>query len=289
MTANLKMVLIKRDRLKTIAVKSGDLYVWQIFTKVRNYCNNQIRKIKTEFYHNSIQANTGNSKEIWKIINQVTSRNTKTDNNVSSLKVGSQVITDSGYISHQLNKHFAEIGPKLASSLETSSKSYTDYVIPQTACFSLKPIESSTVLSTIFLMSGKKAIGLRGITGQLVKESALVISVPLCDLFNLSIQTSIFSNDWKLAKVFPIYKGEANDNLNNYRPISVFSTVSKILGRIVYDQLHEFVNDNNILTKYQSGLRPFYSTTTTLLHATTEWLINMDQERLNSVVLFEPC
>ena len=48
--------------------------------------------------------------------------------------------------------------------------------------------------------------------------------------------------------------------------------------RMVYIQLYEYFSSNNILSKYQSGFRPLHSTTTALLDATTEWLLNMDMK-----------
>ncbi|CAB4016192.1 Hypothetical predicted protein [Paramuricea clavata] len=82
-----------------------------------------------------------------------------------------------------------------------------------------------------------KAMGLDEIPAKLLKCAASVISDSLCNLFNCSIATGVFPDDWKIAKVKPLHKGDAKDLLNNYRPISVLSAVSKIFERIVYDQL----------------------------------------------------
>jgi hypothetical protein len=106
-------------------------------------------------------------------------------------------------------------------------------------------------------------------------------------IFNLSIQTAIFPNDWKLAKVSPIYKGDAKDNVGNYRPISVLSAISKIFERIVFDQLYTYFNKNNLLHKNQSEFRKCHSTMTALIDAIIEWLANMDQGKLNAVVYID--
>jgi hypothetical protein len=85
----------------------------------------------------------------------------------------------------------------------------------------------------------------------------------------------------------PLHKGDAKDLLNNYRPISVLSAVSKIFERIVYDQLQAYLNENGLIYDKQSGFRPVHSTTSALLNATTEWLSNMDKGQLNSVVFID--
>ena len=65
------------------------------------------------------------------------------------------------------------------------------------------------------------------------------------------------------------------------------STISKIFEKIVFDQINEYFALNAILTPYQSGFRTFYSTMTSLLKTTNEWLVNMDKGLINSVVFLD--
>jgi retron-type reverse transcriptase len=153
--------------------------------------------------------------------------------------------------------------------------------------FTLRPTTSDEVIKLISSISDKKATGLDQIPSKLLKLSAPIVSKSLCDIFNLSIQTAIFPDDWKLAKVSPIYKGDAKDNVGNYRPISVLSAISKVFERIVFDQLYTYFNENNLLHKNQSGFRKCHSTMTALIDATIEWLTNMDQGKLNAVVYID--
>ena len=99
--------------------------------------------------------------------------------------------------------------------------------------------------------------------------------------------TSNFPEDFKLARVRPLQKGEAKDDVNNYRPISVLSAVSKIFERIIYDQLYLYLNEYNLLSESQSGFRPYNSTGSALLDATTDWLNSMDQGYMNVVVFLD--
>ena len=76
-----------------------------------------------------------------------------------------------------------------------------------------------------------------------MRECVDLISV---SLFNKSLLSDIFSDDWKCAKVTLLFKqGEASD-LNNYRPISVISFIAKVFERIVYDQLYKFLSNEKI-------------------------------------------
>ena len=83
---------------------------------------------------------------------------------------------------------------------------------------------------------------------------------PLAYLINCSIKKGIFPDELKIAKVIPIYKSGDKTSIENYRPISVLSVFSKILEKIMYNHLINFINKHNILYKYQFGFRKRHST-----------------------------
>ena len=58
--------------------------------------------------------------------------------------------------------------------------------------------------------------------------------------------SGIFPDDWKCARVTPLFKQGESFDLNNYRPISVISVVAKVFERIVYDQIYNFLNSEEI-------------------------------------------
>ena len=75
----------------------------------------------------------------------------------------------------------------------------------------------------------------------------------------------IFPDVLKIASVTPIFKGDENWNLGNYRPISVLPCFSKTLERIMYNRLYKYLTDNNILYKKQSGFQTGHSTEHTII------------------------
>ena len=76
-------------------------------------------------------------------------------------------------------------------------------------------------------------------------------------------------------------------DLNNYRPISVIPAVSKIFEKLIYDQVYQYLNANNLLTNCQSGFRSLHSTLTALLEATNNWCVNIDKGLLNGVIFID--
>ena len=89
---------------------------------------------------------------------------------------------------------------------------------------------------------------------------------PICHLFNLSLSSGYIPMELKTAKIIPIYKSEDCDLFNNYRPISLLSSFSKLLEKIVAKQVMGFLYKNEILYKHQYGFRRGHSTTHPVIH-----------------------
>ena len=68
--------------------------------------------------------------------------------------------------------------------------------------------------------------------------------------------------------MMPIYKKNSKMEAGNYRPISILNTISKLLERIVHQQLNTYVQTHHLLYEHQSGFRSSYSTETCLISLT---------------------
>ena len=77
---------------------------------------------------------------------------------------------------------------------------------------------------------------------------------------NSSFDEGIFPDIWKLANVFPIFKKEDKSQPSNYRPVVLLSCIGKLQERIIFKNMYNFLIDNNLLNKYQSGFLPHHST-----------------------------
>ena len=274
-TSELKDLMHNRDILKIKASKTNDPNDWALFKKQRNIVNKQIRSAKQVYYQNSFNKHTSDSRKTWQTINELTSRKSgKTS--VASLKVNGLTITNPLELSNEFNNHFANIGPKLASEINCDNGSYQRYLTVTDKRFKLQPTNPNKVFSLLNKLDKSKATGLDKISARFVRECADLICMPICDIFNQSISQGTFPDDWKYARVTPLYKQGDRGDVNNYRPISVIPIVAKVFEKIVYEQLYAYLEAHDILCQNQSGFRANHSTVTALLEATDSWAYNID-------------
>ena len=109
----------------------------------------------------------------------------------------------------------------------------------------------------------KKACGLDRIPVRLLKEVASEITPSLYCLFNLSLSLGAVSASWKLANVTPVFKKDDPSLSTNYRPISLLSTLSKVLERCVFN--HCYSHFTPFLYNLQHGFQKGKATITQLL------------------------
>ena len=75
-------------------------------------------------------------------------------------------------------------------------------------------------------------------------------------LFHSILKFGYFATIWKAAKVIPIHKqNKPPTDANSYRPISLLSSISKLLGRIIASRLNTFVNQNHLIPDIQFSFR----------------------------------
>ena len=83
---------------------------------------------------------------------------------------------------------------------------------------------------------------------------------------NRSFQTGIVPDDMKIAKVVPIYKAADSSLIKKYRPISLLTSFSKLLEKLMYNKVIYFLNVNNVLYEHQYGFRAKHSTIHPIIH-----------------------
>ena len=165
-------------------------------------------------------------------------------------------------ISNEFNKFFVNIGPTLASKITQSpNMSFNNYLTnPSISNLTFKNVNEDDVLKTIDELKPKTSYGVDNISNKLLKHIKSEIIKPLTLIINQTLNTGTFPEKLKTAKVLPIYKKGENYLLENYRPISILPSISKVFERIIHKQLFNYFTENKIFYENQYGFRSQHST-----------------------------
>jgi hypothetical protein len=129
----------------------------------------------------------------------------------------------------------------------------------------------------IHFLKCKNSYGHDEISSRILKVSAPYVLSPLMYIFNKILSTGIFSERLKFSEVKPLYKKGDKTEFSNYRPISLLTSFSNIIEKIIYKRLYcHLNNNNNILVNEQFGFREKLSTETATYTLTLSWEGHID-------------
>lgn len=258
----------KRDRLKKKSIISGSPSDWNKYKHIRNKVNNLIKHAKEIFYNNlevSISDFHDNDKrKFWQVIRHFVKNNSNSGNIpplISSTSQGQNTFcfTDTEK-AECLNDYFTSISTVNDENAHLPMfEAKTNSYLLNISCTALE------VANLIEILNPNKATGPDAISNRMLKAVAKEVSVPLSIIFNRSFREGIFAEIWKVSNVLPLHKKGDKSILSNYRPVSLLSGVSKLQERVVFKNVYNFLHENNILYKYQSGFLPNHSTTFQLI------------------------
>ena len=101
----------------------------------------------------------------------------------------------------------------------------------------------------------KPTAGDDDIPEDLVKQCMQLIKGPLAHIYNFSLNSGVFPDVWKTAKVKPLYKNGDKYDMRNYRPVSIIPVFAKLFERLMYNRITSCLYENNILSEAQNVFR----------------------------------
>ena len=126
------------------------------------------------------------------------------------------------------------------------------------------------------------------IPSKLLKINADVTADLITRIINQSIHQSTFCNSWKQATVKPLLKKSGLDlELNNYRPVSNLSYISKIAEKVVISQLNNYLSQHKLHSKHQSAYKQCFSTETALCALMNQLLWSLEQGKATIIVALD--
>ena len=197
-----------------------------------------------------------------------------------SFKYKDKTITDTQDISNKFNEFCVGIGPTLDAKIEKPRFDFKSFLQNNVGdSFFVKPTTGEEITQIINSCKNKLSSGCDNIPMAIIKNTGSSIAAPLAHICNLSISNAHVPSGMKIAKVTPIFKSDAQDEFSNYRPISLLPNFSKILEKLMFNRMVEFLDKHNVLYEHQYGFRQNYSTEHALIQLSDKIAQAIDKKR----------
>ena len=262
-------LISKRDRLfqkrKENPLNNEIKFIYNLF---RNRVTREIKKSKKIYYKEYFESNLNNMKKTWTGIKEIINLNKNDKSQVSQLQYKGKNINDNETMANAFNDFFTKIGTELDKEIPTingnrDSKFYLKSRVPNS--FLITPTDPSEIELIIKDLNDSKSPGPCTIPTKMLKIISNEISKPFSEIVNNSFKYGVFPDKNKIAKVIPSHKKGSTKDVNNYRPISLLSTFSKIMEKLMASRLNNFLELHSIFYPEQYGFRAGSSTTHSLI------------------------
>ena len=201
------------------------------------------------------------------------------------------VVNSPAGLSETMNKYFINKVRLLREAIPVNNsdplKTLKETIHDRTCTFSLKPVKPEQVLDIVKGLKNSKSTGLDNLDTYIVKLVAPSILPALTHIINLSIREGTFPALWKKAKIIPLLKKGDALNPKNYRPVALLPIFSKIMERVVFVQLVNYLENNNLLHPNHHGSRASHSTASALLQMHDTWLHEVEADNMVGVMMID--
>lgn len=284
-------------RLRKLQNKGDRFEVLKL--QLRNY-NKVLRKLinraKRTFFHTQFQLFKNDIKKTWAMINETMGRK-RSGTFPDFIEVDGRQVRDSREMAEHFNTFFSSIGDKISNSIKdpgmdplstlaenpststicqkellpTTTKFQHDQTLIPTSSqlnhpFNFQLVHEESVRKAIDSLNPKSSFGFDGVSLKLLKFVRNEIAENLMIIINDCIIRNTFPDLMKLARVIPLFKKGEKTNIDNYRPVSLLSSFSKVFERILHDQLNAFFESNKLFNESQYGFRANRSTELAAAH-----------------------
>lgn len=270
-TDNIKLLMSLRDKARSKWRKSKNSIHYNYYKDLRNYTTLACRNEKKAYLEYKIR--TYGINHMWKYLNVLNAKKTK----IAIPEQLKNVNDLNNYYIHGISRLPSDRNIFLHYENESKSK-YPPFTFKLVTDFEVQAI-----------LYGVKtnAIGHDGINIKLLLMCCPFILPFVTHIVNFCLENGVFPDNWKEAVVLPIPKNSSPKEYKDLRPISILATLSKVLERVVDNQLREYLFKFNLLPESQSGFRPLHSCETALLNITDDILRATDQKQATAMVLLD--
>jgi len=254
------------------------------YNKFRNLLNTLIKKAKSMYYHNKIYNNKGNVKKLWETIKYVTNNSSNNSKNTVHSLINNEgiKISDNKIIPNIFNDYFSSVGMNIYDKILNKNYFNDNFHDLNKGCYIYEsifftPITHDEIIKFIQKIKDYSSFYEGNLSNKVLKMTSTSISKPLAIIFNKIVELGIFPLAFKKAVVIPIFKSGDKGLPENYRPISLTLSISKLLEKCIKVRLVNFLNKYKFFSDRQFGFREGMSTNDALFHITNYIYDNIDK------------
>ena len=266
-----------RDIAHRRALKSGSASDWSSYRALRNKVNAMLKSAKAAYFYDLSSSLKSKPGKFWKHFQSLSRRSKPT------CEIQVSATADA------FNDHFLSIPYKTIANVVSTvpASEYMDKLCDGTTpSLEFVPVDVESVSLIISSLHVQKASGADGLPTRFIRASPYMARL-VTVLVNKCIESSSVPFQWKQAIVTPVPKCKQCTSLSHFRPISVLPVLSKVLERVLYNQILSHLIKYDLLCPHQSGFCSGYSTQDVLLHVTDKWLKAIDDGKYTGVVFLD--
>ena len=305
MTKKLRKAIMKRSKLRNNFNKNKTLEANKAYKEQRNLCTSLLKKTKKEYYANLNPSVISDNKKFWKTIKPLFSEKATTSQSIT-LVDNQDIYSDDGKVAHIFSTFFSNVVNDLniernndifdqnINEIDPVLKAIKKYdkhpsilkineTMKEQQNFSFRPIEIESIIQEILQLDNTKASPKDSIPPKIIKENCDIFSYKLVNDFNVSVISGIFPDNLKYADVSPAFKKGDRLDKENYRPVSILSSLSKIFERLFYYQINVYMDPK--LSMHLCGFRKNMSAQNCLLVMLEKWRKCLDYKGSTGVLL----
>ena len=206
-----------------------------------------------------------------------------------SLQSDGETITEPVEVANQFNNYFSKIADNIRDTLPAANNDFKSY-LPRRGPSNSFYFNSTGVYETqsvLKKLKSKDSCGIDGISSKVLKSLPNNFIEPLTYVFNQSMSQGYFPSHFKSAKIVPIYKKKGSrKSEENYRPISLLCSMSKVLEKLVHKRVSKFLEKMNFFPNTQFGFRKSMSTSHAISLLVNTITKSMNKKKKNAWCLF---
>ena len=281
--------MMERDRTQQAAVISQDANKWREYKNLRNTATRYMRRDKKYWERNQLDNLKNNPTDLWRNVKGW--MGWKNTGPPTQLFYKGQMVSSPQGLANSMNSFFIDkvqglksnLPPQKNDPLETLSRIMSS----RTCTFHLQSVHPDEVLEIVKDLKNSKSTGLDDIDTGTLKLIIRDILPALTHVINLSLMNLEFPSIWKLAKVIPLLKKSDPLNPKNYRPVALLPIMSKILERVVFKQVVQYVEGNSLLHPSHHGSRSRHSTSTAIIEMYDTWIDSVERGEMAGVMMID--